>query len=91
MGRDLAVTRPSFSRSLSSSYHCSSASCKIEMANVNQIPQMIPLITCEIPFGYDVYELVFCVDVFDFDFGVQMNSIEQPIKSNSVSSRRVSL
>ena len=31
-------------------------------------------------------ELVFGVDVFDLDFGVQINSIEQPIKSNSVGS-----
>ena len=34
--------------------------------------------------------MVFGVDVFDFDFGVQINSIEQPIKSNSVSSGNVS-
>ena len=35
-------------------------------------------------------KLVFGVDVFDLDFGVQINSIEQPIKSNSVSSGNVS-
>ena len=51
---------------------------------------MIPLITCEIPFGLDVRELVFGVDVFDLDFGVLINSIEQPIKSNSVGSGNVS-
>ena len=51
---------------------------------------MIPLITCEIPFGQDVCELVFGVDVFDLDFGVLSNSIEQPIKSNSVDSGDVS-
>ena len=28
----------------------------------------------------DVCELVFGVDIFDLDFGVQINSIEQPIK-----------
>ena len=33
-----------------------------------------------------VCELVFGVDVFDLDFGVQTDSIEQPIKSNSVGS-----
>ena len=60
------------------------------MADVQQIQQMIPLITCEIPFGKDVCELVFGVDVFDLDFGVQKNSIEQPIKSNSVGSGDVS-
>ena len=37
---------------LSSFCHCSGASCRTEMANVKQIQQMIPLITCEfIPFG----------------------------------------
>ena len=60
------------------------------MANVKQIQQVIPLITCEIPFGQDVCELVFGVYVFDLDFGVQTNSIEQPIKSNSVGSGDVS-
>ena len=52
------------------------------MADVKQTQQMIPLITCEIPFGQDVCELVSGVDVFDLDFRVQINSIEQPIKSN---------
>ena len=32
----------------------------------------------------------FGVDVFDLDLGVQINSIEQPIKSNSVGSGDVS-
>ena len=60
------------------------------MADIKQGQQMIPFITCEIPFGQDVCELVFGVDVFDLDFGVQINSIEQPIKSNSVGSGDVS-
>ena len=60
------------------------------MANVKQIQQMIPLITCEIPFGQDVCVLVFGVDVFDSDFGVQVDSIEQPIKRNSVNSGNMS-
>ena len=34
--------------------------------------------------------MVFGVDVLDLDFGVQMNSIKQPIKSNSVGSGNVS-
>ena len=53
------------------------------MANVKQIQQMIPLIACDISLGQRV-------DVFDLDFGVQINSIEQPIKSNSVGSGNVS-
>ena len=60
------------------------------MADIKQGQQMIPFITCEIPFGQDVCVSVFGVDVFDLDFGVQINSIEQPIKSNSVSSGDVS-
>ena len=60
------------------------------MADIKQIQQMIPFITCEISLGQYVCELVFGVDVFDLDFGVQINSIEQPIKSNSVGSGNVS-
>ena len=54
------------------------------MADVKQIQQMIPLITCEILLVKNVSDLVFGVDVLDLDFGVQIISIEQPIKSNSV-------
>ena len=35
------------------------------MADIKQGQQMIPFITCEIPFCQDVCELVFGVDVFD--------------------------
>ena len=55
------------------------------MADVEQAQQMIPLITCEISFGWDISKLVFGVDVLDLDFWVQVDSIEQPIKRNSVS------
>ena len=60
------------------------------MADVKQGQQMIPFIACEIPLCQDVCELVFCFGVFDLDFGVQIYSIEQPIKSNSVGSGDVS-
>ena len=60
------------------------------MANIKQSQQMIPFITREIPFCQDVCELVLGVDVFDLDFGIQIDSIEQPIKSNSVSPGDVS-
>ena len=46
------------------------------MANVNQAQQMIPLITREASFGQNVSKLVFGVDVFDLDFGIQINSIK---------------
>ena len=38
------------------------------MADIKQGQQMVPFITCEIPFCQDVCELVFGVDVFDLDF-----------------------
>ena len=57
------------------------------MADIEHAQQMIPLITCEISFGKSVGKLVFGVDVFDLDFGVQIDSIEKPIKSNSVGPR----
>ena len=37
---------------------------------------MIPFITCEISLGHFVSELVVGVNVFDLDFGVQIDSIE---------------
>ena len=60
------------------------------MANIKQGQQMIPFITCEIPLCQDVCKLVLGVDVFDLDFGVQIDSIEQPVKSNSMGSGNMS-
>ena len=70
---------------LSSFCHCSGASCRAEMANAKQIQQMIPLITRETTFGQDVSQLVFGVGVFGLDLGIQIASIKQPIKCNTVS------
>ena len=50
------------------------------MANVEQTQKMVPLITCEISLCQYVCELV------DLDLGVRIDSIKQPIKSNSVGS-----
>ena len=60
------------------------------MADVEQTQKMMPFITFEIPLCQDVCELVFGVDVFDLDLGVQVDSIKQPIKSNSVGSGNMS-
>ena len=54
------------------------------MANVKQTQKMIPFVTCEISLGEHVCELVFGVNVLDLDYWVQIDSIEQPIKRNSV-------
>ena len=51
---------------------------------------MVPLITCEIHLSQYVCELVIGVNVFDLDFGCQIDSIKQPIKSNSVGSGNMS-
>ena len=45
---------------------------------------MIPFITSETAFRYNVCELVFSVNLFDLDFGVQVDSVKEPIKRNSV-------
>ena len=60
------------------------------MANIKHGQQMIPFITCEIPFCQDVCELVFGVNVFDWDLGIQIDLIEQHIKSNTVGSGNMS-
>ena len=60
------------------------------MTNIKQGLQMIPFITCEIPLCQDVCKLVLGVDVFDLDLRVKIDSIEQPIKSNSISSGNIS-
>ena len=51
---------------------------------------MVPLITCEASFGQHVSKLVFGINVFDLDFGVQIDSVKQPIKRNSVGSGHAS-
>ena len=63
---------------------------RTEMSDVEQTPKMIPFITCEISLGQYVCELVFGVNVFDMDLGVQIASLKQPIKSNSVGSGNMS-
>ena len=64
--------------------------CRTEMDDVKQTQKMIPLITCEISLCQYVYELVLGVNVFDLDLGVQIDSIQQPMKSNSVGSGNMS-
>ena len=55
------------------------------MADVEQTQKMIPFVTCEISPGHYVCELFFIgVNIFDLDFGVQIDSIEQPRVSVSL-------
>ena len=60
------------------------------MADVKQTQKMIPFITCEVSLCQHVSELVLGVNVFDLDLGVQIYSIKQLIKSNSVGSGNMS-
>ena len=53
------------------------------MADVKQIKKMVPFIACKIPFCQYVCKLVFGVDTLDLNFGVQIDSVKQPIKNNS--------
>ena len=91
IGFDLAVTRSSPAPScLCSSRHRLQAVGGIEKANVEQTQKMIPFITCEISLCQYVCELVLGVNVFDLDLGIQIDSVKQPIKSNSVGSGNMS-
>ena len=54
------------------------------MADFEQAQQMIPLITSEISFGWNICGLVLGINVLDLDFWVQVNSIEQPLERNFV-------
>ena len=59
------------------------------MTDIEQAQPMISLITCEISFGQYFCELVFGVDVISI-LGSKIDSIKQPIKSNSVGSGNIS-
>ena len=60
------------------------------MADVEQTQKMIPFITFEISLCQYVCELVLSVNIFDLNLGVQIDSIKQTIKSNSVGSGKTS-
>ena len=57
--------------------HCLVAAGRAEMADVQQMEQIVPLITCEIPFCHCVCELVFGVNVFDLDLSRLILSNDQ--------------
>ena len=51
----------------------------------------VPFITCEVSFGQHVCELIFLESTYlVWILGVQVNSVEQPVKSNSVGSGNMS-
>ena len=57
-----------------------------DLADGEQMKKIVPLITCEISFGQFVSALVIGVNAMDLNFGVQIDSVKQPIKRNSVGS-----
>ena len=60
------------------------------MADVEQMKNIVPFVSCEITFGQNVCELMFGVNVPDLNLGIQFNSVNQPIQSNSVGSGNMS-
>ena len=60
------------------------------MAGAKYMKKIVPFITCEGPYCQHVCELVFGVDVLDLNLRIQINSVKQPVKSNSVGSGYVS-
>ena len=58
--------------------------------DVEQTEKVIPFITNDIAFRQHVCELVFGINVFDLDFGLQVDSVKQPIERKFVGSEHVS-
>ena len=54
------------------------------MADIEQMKKIVPLITCEFSLGQNVCERMFGVLVTDWDLGVLINPVKQPIQRNSV-------
>ena len=81
IGLDFAVNLPSPDSFLCSFRHHFRTLCRTAIA-VEQTPKMIPFVTCEISFGMS--SSWFGVDVLDLNFWVRIDSIEKPIKRNSV-------
>ena len=55
-----------------------------KVRGIQQAKKMVPLITREASFGQHVSKLVFGINIFVLDLGVQINLVKQPIKSSSV-------
>ena len=61
-----------------------------DIHDVEQKKKMVSLITREITSGQRICELVLGVNIFDLNFGVQIDSIKQPVSRNFVGSGHVS-
>ena len=58
--------------------------------HVEKMQQIVPLITREAAFCQNVCELIRCFDTHYLILRVQLSSVNQPIKRNSVGSRHMS-
>ena len=67
-----------------------SAASRAEMANIDQMKKIIPLITREISLGQNVCELMFGINVSNLNFKIKISPVRQPIQNNSVGSWRMS-
>ena len=80
-GRDLDTTLSSSFLILNPLRHCGTAyqaeilstARGAEMADVEQMKKIVPLITCEITFSRYVCDLMFGVGVTDLNLGIQIN------------------
>ena len=60
------------------------------MADIEQVEKMIPFIPREISRREHACELVFGVNVLDLNLWIKIDTVKQPVKSNSVGSGYVS-
>ena len=56
------------------------------MADVEQTKNIMPFVTCAVSCDQNVCDLVFGANVPYLNLGVQIESVKQPIKRNSVGS-----
>ena len=67
------------------------AAGRTEMAAIKQKKKVVPIITCDISFSQYVCDLVvFGVSVMNLEFRVQIDSVEQPVRSNFLGSGNMS-
>ena len=62
-----------------------------EIHDIQQSKKMVTFITCKTTFGPHVRELDFGVYIFELNLGIQIDTVKQPIKRNSVGSCIVGL
>ena len=54
------------------------------MADIEQIQKVVPFIPCEMSFSHKVCELIPGINMPNLHLAVGVDSVKQPVKSNSV-------